>query len=76
MHFEEYFFMNFIILADEIVTENKRNVDWSSLQLARFAFLKPYNQQLNNLVFSGFTIKFQNSGWKYLFMDLAKRLGS
>ena len=57
----------------EIVTENEGSVDvylaalvsreltGSSLSFARFAYLKPYNKKLNNLVCSGLTSKFQTS---------------
>ena len=46
-----------------------------SLYFARFANLKPYNKQLNNLVCLGFTEKIQASGWNFFFIDLAQRLG-
>ena len=46
---------------DKIVRENEGNVE-ISLSFARFACLKLYNKQLNNLVCSGFTVKFQTSG--------------
>ena len=43
---------------DEILMENEGNVE---VQFARFAFLKSYNTQLNNLVCLGFTVKLQTS---------------
>ena len=46
---------------DEIVTENEGNVEVFSISFyfARFAYLKPYNKELNNFVCSGLTVKFQ-----------------
>ena len=68
-----FFLIFFFFYPDEIVTEYVGNVE--VLSISRFAYLKPYNKQLNNLVCSGFTVKFQASGWNFLFMDLAQRLG-
>ena len=54
MRSKNKFFSEFYY-PDEIVTETEGNVA-GSLYFARFACLKPYNKQLNNLVCSGFTV--------------------
>ena len=57
---EEDFFSEFYY-PDKILTENEGKV--KVLYFIRFAYLKPYNKQLNNLVLlEGFTVKFQTSG--------------
>ena len=57
----EDFFAEFYY-PDEIVTKNDGNVEVLSISRALLKYLKPYNKQLNNLVCSGFTVKFQTSG--------------
>ena len=74
MSSEEYFFSEFYYL-DEIVTKNEGNEEVLSMSRALPIWSHACNKQLNNLVFSGFTVKFQTSGWNFLFMDLAQRLG-
>ena len=59
MSSEEDFFSEFYY-PNEIVTENEGNVE--VLYFGRFAYLKPYNKQLNTLVCSCFTVKFHTSG--------------
>ena len=46
---------------DEFVTEHGGNVE-VLYTVTRFAYLRPYNKQLKNLVCSGFNVKFETSG--------------
>ena len=72
MSFEDFF--SEFYYPDEIVMENEGNVQGSSFYFSRFAYLNPYNKQLNNLVCLGSTVNIQTSCCNFCFMDLAQRL--
>ena len=59
----EDFFSEFYY-PDEIVTES--NVEASSPYFVCFAYQKPYNKQLNNLVCSAFAENIPDFGLKFL----------
>ena len=73
MRSEKHFFSEFYY-PDEIVTENEGNVEVHSISRA-LPIWSHIIKKLNNLVCSGFTVKFHNFGLKFWFMDLAQRLG-
>ena len=58
MRSEKDFFYEFNY-PDKIDAENEGNVEVLALYFANFAYLKPYNKQLNNLLCSGYTVNFQ-----------------